>query len=47
MDKTNDGRVEGKILFYGLVDWWFSTFTEYEREYIDNRFQPMISLHIL
>jgi hypothetical protein len=34
-------KVEGKIAYYGLVDWWLSTFSESEREYIDNRFQPM------
>lgn len=39
--KPIDKKVEGKIQFYGLVDWWFSTFTETEREYIDNKFQPM------
>jgi len=41
MNNTNDGDVEGKIQYYGLVDWWFSVFTENEREYIDDRFQPM------
>jgi len=39
--QPNDNQVEGKIQFYGLVDWWFSSFTEAEREYIDNKFQPM------
>jgi hypothetical protein len=41
MNKSRGQEVEGKILYYGLVDWWFSVFTEAEREYIDNRFQPM------
>lgn len=40
-EKPNDNQVEGKIQFYGLGDWWFSAFTEAEREYIDNKFQPM------
>ncbi len=34
-------KVEGKIVFYDLVNWWFATFTEDERKYIDDRFQPM------
>lgn len=41
MNKLRGQEVEGKILYYELVDWWFSVFTEAEREYIDNRFQPM------
>jgi hypothetical protein len=41
MNKSRGQEVEGKILYYGLVDWWFSVFTDAEREYIDNRFQPM------
>lgn len=41
MNKKHDPEVEGEIQFYGLVDWWFSAFTEAEREYIDNKFQPM------
>jgi len=41
MNKSRDQEVEGKILYYGLVNWWLSAFTEAEREYIDNRFQPM------
>lgn len=39
--KQNESQVAGKIKFYGLVDWWFSAFNEDEREYIDNKFQPM------
>lgn len=34
-------KVEGLIAFYGLQDWWFSSFTDEEREYIDARYQPM------
>lgn len=41
MNKSRGQEVEGKILYYGLVDWWFSVFSDAEREYIDNRFQPM------
>lgn len=39
--KPNENQVAGKIKFYGLVDWWFSAFTEDERKYIDDKFQPM------
>ena len=34
-------KVEGLIAFYKLQEWWFSSFTPNEREYIDNRYQPM------
>ena len=34
-------KVEGLIAWYGLQEWWFSSFTNEEREYIDNRYQPM------
>jgi hypothetical protein len=34
-------KVEGKIAYHDLIDWWLSTFTETEREYIENRYQPM------
>jgi hypothetical protein len=34
-------KVEGLIEYFDLQEWWFSTFTEIEREYIDNRYQPM------
>lgn len=41
-------KVEGLIAFYGLQEWWFSSFTNDEREYIDNCYQPMGALpHIL
>lgn len=34
-------KVEGLLEYFDLQDWWFSTFTEPERVYIDNRFQLM------
>ena len=34
-------KVEGKIAYYELQDWWFSTFTESERVYIDDCYIPM------
>jgi len=34
-------KVEGLIAFYNLQEWWFSSFTNDEREYIDSRYQPM------
>ena len=36
--------VEGLIAFYNLQEWWFSSFTLHEREYIDSRYQPMGAL---
>lgn len=39
MDKQS--KVEGLIAFYKLQEWWFSSFTHDEREYIDSRYQPM------
>jgi hypothetical protein len=34
-------KVNGLIKYFGLVDWWFSEFNEREREYIDNKYNPM------
>jgi hypothetical protein len=34
-------KVEGLIAFYELQEWWFSSFTPDEREYIDSSYQPM------
>jgi hypothetical protein len=34
-------QVEGLIAYYQLQDWWFTSFTPNEREYIDNCYQPM------
>ena len=31
-------KVEGLIAFYDLQEWWFSSFTSEEREYIDSRY---------
>ena len=39
--ETWDTKGEGKIAYFGLVDWWLNTYSETEREYINNRFQPM------
>lgn len=33
--------VGGYISYYELEDWWFSSFTDEEREYIDNQFNPL------
>lgn len=33
-------RVEGLVAYYGLTDWWLTTFSKNEREYIDNEYQP-------
>ena len=37
-------NVEGIIAFYKLQEWWFSSFTHDEREFIDDRYQPMGAL---
>jgi hypothetical protein len=34
-------KIDGKIGYHELTDWWLSTFTQAEREYIDNCYQPM------
>jgi hypothetical protein len=37
-------KVDGLIAFYNLQEWWFSSFTIDEREYIDSCYQPMGAL---
>lgn len=34
-------KIDGKIGYHELTDWWLSTFTVAEREYIDNCYQPV------
>ena len=34
-------KIEGKIGFFGLSDWWLNSFTESEREYIEQKYSPM------
>lgn len=36
-----DKKIGGDIGFYGLADWWLMTFTEEERRYMEQTFQPM------
>jgi len=33
-------RIHGQIGYFDLEDWWFSTFTESEREYIESVYHP-------
>jgi len=33
-------EIEGQIGFYGLVEWWLSTFTPTERIHIEERYKP-------
>jgi hypothetical protein len=33
-------QIEGEIGYLGLVDWWLSTFTQAERDYIEERYKP-------
>lgn len=34
-------EVQGEIGYYGLGEWWLKTFTEAERRYIEEKYQPM------
>lgn len=34
-------KIEGEIGFFGLEDWWLNSFTESEREYIEQKFKPL------
>jgi hypothetical protein len=36
-----DKKIGGVIGYYGLADWWLATFTEEERRYMEQTFQPM------
>ena len=38
-------KVEGEIGFFGLADWWLSTFTEQERRRIETVYQPLGGSH--
>ena len=35
--KVKAGTKGGTIMAYGLTDWWLSTFTDEERDYIEKR----------
>lgn len=41
MNILKPAKVDGKIRYHELTNWWLATFTEAEREYIDNCYQPM------
>jgi hypothetical protein len=34
-------KIQGELGYYGLGEWWLSTFIEQEREYIERKFTPM------
>lgn len=34
-------EVKGELGYFGLGDWWLSTFTEEERKYIEQTYKPM------
>lgn len=38
--QKDDMKIGGAIGYYELTDWWFSSFNEEERRYIDQCFQP-------
>jgi len=41
MNILKPAKIDGKIGYHELTDWWLSTFTVAEREYIDNCYQPV------
>jgi tetratricopeptide (TPR) repeat protein len=34
-------KIKGSIGYFGLADWWLSAFSDQERQYILNKFQPL------
>jgi hypothetical protein len=34
-------RIKGSIGYFGLQDWWLSAFSDEERRYIQEKFQPL------
>ncbi len=36
-------KIEGGLGYFGLEDWWLSTFSQDEREYIENIYRPISS----
>jgi hypothetical protein len=34
-------KVKGHIGYFGLADWWLSSFSDHERRYIQGRYQPL------
>jgi tetratricopeptide (TPR) repeat protein len=36
-------EIEGQIGFFGLVEWWLSTFTPTERIHIEERYKPFVA----
>ena len=34
-------KIGGEIGYFGLAEWWLSTFTKEEREYIESKFKPL------
>ena len=34
-------QIKGTIGYFGLENWWLSSFSDEERKYIENRFQPL------
>lgn len=37
----NNPKVEGKIVYHALSDWWFGKFSKDERRIVDERFTPL------
>lgn len=34
-------EIKGEIGYFGLQDWWLSSFTQVERDHIEDVFHPM------
>jgi hypothetical protein len=41
MSLSKSKKAEGLLAYYCLVEWWQTNFTDAEKQYIDDRFQPM------
>ena len=44
-DKGDGPGVQGALGYFHLGDWWLTSFTEEERDYIDDKHRPMGGLH--
>ena len=39
--RRKNKRVQGMIGYFGLEDWWYTSFSDQERDYIRQVYQPM------
>ena len=40
-------EIDGEISFYGLAEWWLSTFTRTERIHIEERYNPLLQAEVI